>query len=95
MQHKLKRQQVKDWLESPVSIALLKLIDEHLEAHKDGLRDRLLYTSSFDLIKEELLQVKGQIFTLELIRDVENFLDEEIEDEKVQTDQTVYNGEDQ
>jgi hypothetical protein len=51
------------------------------------LKDKILYTQDITTIRDEITQLKGQIFTLELLEDLENFLEEEAieEDEEIQT----------
>jgi hypothetical protein len=84
----LKLQQVRDWLESPVTEEFHKLLLEHLAAHKEALNNKVLYTNSFDSIKEELIQLRGQILTIELISDLSSFTEELLEDAQIQTHST-------
>ncbi len=81
----LKRQQVKDWLESPVTLKLSGLLHEHLEANEEALAGMVKQAPKIKDIVEDLAQIRGQIFTLQLIKSLEEFLEEEIQDDKVQT----------
>lgn len=86
MRKLLKRQQVKDWLESPVTLKFLGLIHEHLEANEESLSGIVKHSLNIKDKVEDLAQIKGQIFTLELIKNLEEFLEEEIIDDEVHTD---------
>lgn len=95
MQHQLlKQQQVSDWLDSPVTRAYLELIDEHLEANRGGVTQIVLSGKVIRDLGEDLAQLKGQIYTLELLKEVRMFLQERINDEEVQTSKTMLDSED-
>lgn len=70
-----------------MTLLLLSKILEHKEAHLDALKGKVLATENLLDIRDELSIIKGQIYTLELLEDLELFLEieEELEDEKIQT----------
>lgn len=82
------KSEVRTWLESPVSRRLVELISEHLEANKLALAGTLLGYKPEDLESHipDMILYKGQIHTLELLSDLEVFLEVSGEpDEKIQT----------
>lgn len=75
-----------------MTLLLLAKIREHKEAHLEALKNKVLFHADITLIRDDLNQIKGQIFTLELIEDLEMFLEEEETiNEEIQTDGDVRN----
>lgn len=96
----LKPQQVKTWLEDPVTLKLIEQITNSINNTKESLINEVLFTKDEDGLKQEamgrLLGYKAQIQVLETIQDLEIFLEteeEELEDE-IQTNDVQADSED-
>lgn len=89
LSNQIKLQQVKEWMESPVTRKLIGLISEHLAANKDELSNIILGSNARDISEciPNMTLLKGQIHTWEYLEDLESFLEtkEEIEDDNLQT----------
>lgn len=76
------KKDVKMWLESPVSRRLVGLIAEHLAANKEAMSNTILGYKPEDMSSHvpEMILYKGQIHTLELLSDLELFLEAQDEE---------------
>ena len=91
----LKPQQVSDWLESPVTRHFKELLIEHVEANKSALTNIILSGKVIRDLGEELAQIRGQLYALELVNELEFFLKERTENDKdLQTSKTMPDSED-
>jgi len=69
-----------EYLENPITRLLLSRINEHKEAHLDALKGKILINDDITKVRDEISILKGQIFTLELLEDLQEFL--EFQEEK-------------
>lgn len=95
----ISNKEIKEWLDNPVTLKLIFRLEEHITALTNTLSETILGKTSGSLIKPEemadLIQYKGQIHALEVVSELENFLEEEeIQDEEIQTDTREDSGED-
>lgn len=70
-----------------MTLLLLSKIKEHKDAHLESLKGLVLINDDITKVRDEVSIKKGQIFALELLEDLELFLEqeEEILDEEIQT----------
>lgn len=89
LSNQIKLQQVREWMESPVTRKLIGLISEHLAANKNELSNIILGLKAADIAdaEPELILLKGQIHTWEYLEDLDSFLEteEEVDDDNLQT----------
>lgn len=82
----IRRKDLRTWLETPTTIEFLDLLKEHRKAAYDLIAETVFNVpsvASLDLHK--IAQIKGQVYTLDEILDIENFLYERVTHEEVQT----------
>lgn len=70
--------QISEWVKHPITKEYLQLVNKHLEGNKGTLQGLILNNAAQQL-KETLpllLQLKGQIHTLEVLSDLKEFMSE-------------------
>ena len=76
----MKPAQVEEWLNHPVTKEYIELMKEHRQASRDYIALAMQESASVkDIDLFQIAEYRGQIFTFDLVLDVETFLDEKIE----------------
>lgn len=94
----IKHQQVKEWLDNPVTRLFLQKLEQHRHAHYEAISELVLNKPQEAIMSKdvscELLALKNQIHTIDYISDLETFLEEEEVEDEVQTNQMSLYSED-
>lgn len=84
----IRQAELADWLEDRVTISFLEIITGLIKLEQDSLTDLIMSSNSLKDIEGKIQQGKGRIEMLELVNNIELFMNERIEDEEVYTTRT-------
>lgn len=80
----MKKEVLEEWRNHAVSKELFRLIKEHRDANLEAISKVLINSRTIaDVDLHQISQFKGQLFALDQILDIESFLEETIDKEKV------------
>lgn len=83
----MRAQDLEQWINHPVTKLFKQLVDQHLNANVEVLQNAVRYAKSLkDVDLGRLEQYRGQIYTLELVSDLNNFMKEVLHRETTQED---------
>jgi tRNA isopentenyl-2-thiomethyl-A-37 hydroxylase MiaE len=76
----MKLAQLEEWANHPVTKEYVALMKEHRQASRDYIALAMQESASVrDIDLFQIAEYRGQIYTFDLVLDVETFLDEKIE----------------
>ena len=91
IQEALTKAQVSNWLQHPVTLRLVKVLQEHKEANEETIKELVVNSQPADLLQKKtnalLIQLKAQVNTLDAVLDLKEFVltDEEKEKNEIQS----------